>query len=122
MLSFLVVPNMAPRIFLALNTSSTSVHLKWSPVTSSQLQGAALSSYSVYYKITGGTFHENDKKSVKPEDTEIHISGLNKFCKYTFRVLASTVNGDGIASDPVTVHTDEDSKFVSLIIENRIDR
>ena len=39
------------------------------------------------------------------------LSGLKEFVNYTITVFASTKIGDGPASDPVFVKTNEDSKY-----------
>ena len=67
-----------------------------------------LTSYIVLYKRKGGKFTESDFVSVDPSQNAARVTGLGKFCEYTFRVLAVTIDGNGIASEPVTVSTDED--------------
>jgi hypothetical protein len=47
-------------------------------------------------------------KSIRPKETSTILSGLKKFTNYILRIVASTANGNGIPSDPVTIKTDED--------------
>ena len=109
---YFAVPSVAPRITHARNTSSTSVYISWERLTPSQLHGSTLLSYLVFYKKSDGS--QVQKLSVKLVNLVyiiINIYSLQKFSPYTFRVVASTNNGNGIASEPVTVLTGEDGKF-----------
>ena len=66
------------------------------------------------YTITYNSQTENDNGNVPagPDDRQKELTGLKEFVKYNINVFASTVKGDGPASDPViVVKTDQDSKF-----------
>lgn len=39
------------------------------------------------------------------------IGGLHKYTNYSITVLAYTTRGDGVRSEPIFCHTDEDGKF-----------
>ena len=41
----------------------------------------------------------------------ISLRGLEEYTNYSILVFASTVKGDGNASDPIIVTTDEDSEL-----------
>ena len=43
--------------------------------------------------------------------THVTLRGLEEYTNYSILVFASTVKGDGNASDPIIVTTNEDSKF-----------
>ena len=43
--------------------------------------------------------------------TQANLIGLAKYRNYSITVFASTAKGDGNASEPIIVITDEDSKF-----------
>ena len=43
--------------------------------------------------------------------THVTLRGLEEYTNYSILVFASTVKGDGNASDPIFVTTDEDSKL-----------
>jgi len=65
------------------------------------------------YTITYHSQTENDNNSVPAgaEEGEKGLTDLKEFVKYNITVFASTVKGDGPASDPViVVRTDQDSK------------
>lgn len=101
-----------PDITYAMNSSSRSVLLKWSEVQQSSLNGGTLLGYSIFYKKSDERYKADQLKSVPSTATESHVEGLQKWALYTFRVVIFTNNGNGVASKPVTVRTDEDSKLV----------
>ena len=43
------------------------------------------------------------------------LMGLEEYTNYSILVFASTVKGDGNASDPIIVTTDEDSKLPNAV-------
>ena len=43
--------------------------------------------------------------------TNVTLRGLEEYTNYSILVFASTVKGDGNASDPIIVTTDEDSEL-----------
>lgn len=47
--------------------------------------------------------------------TQTTLTGLNKYTNYSITVFASTVKGNGPASVPTVVITDEDSEFLSAL-------
>ena len=47
--------------------------------------------------------------------THVTLKGLKKYTNYRIFVFASTAKGDGNASDPITVTTDEDSKLIKAL-------
>ncbi|XP_031571664.1 uncharacterized protein LOC116305831 [Actinia tenebrosa] len=96
------VPN-APTITSASSFNSTSIQLHWTSISDAGGMG-----YLVYYKQAGSRFDPVQFKSVMLAVTQTVISGLREFTGYTFRVLASSSNGNGVASEPVTISTDED--------------
>ena len=48
--------------------------------------------------------------------TQVTLRGLEEYTNYSIFVFASTVKGDGNASDPIIVTTDEDSKFAKAFL------
>ena len=53
---------------------------------------------------------------VSASTTHIALMGLEEYTNYSILVFASTVKGDGNASDPIIVTTDEDSKLPNATI------
>jgi len=75
------------------------------------------------YTITYNSQTENDNGNVPagPNDCQKELTGLKEFVNYTIRVSASTVKGEGPASDPIVVTTDQESKlhefyFINLFV------
>ncbi|XP_031571660.1 uncharacterized protein LOC116305827 isoform X3 [Actinia tenebrosa] len=104
----IIVPSQAPNITYANHISSTGIRIQWTAVAAEFLGGAPLAGYVIFYKETSLKFEQNRQKKVPPGVTQAEINGLKKFFSYTMRVLAYTANGNGIASDPVVISTDED--------------
>ena len=52
---------------------------------------------------------------VSATTTHKALMGLEEYTNYSILVFASTVKGDGNASDPIIVTTDEDSKLPNVI-------
>ena len=48
---------------------------------------------------------------VRAPTTQSNLTGLTKYRKYSITVYASNSKGDGNASQPIIVMTDEDSKL-----------
>ena len=46
----------------------------------------------------------------------VTLRGLEEYTNYSILVFASTLKGDGNASDPIIVTTDEDSKFAKAFL------
>ena len=47
--------------------------------------------------------------------TNVTLRNLEEYTNYSILVFASTVKGDGNASDPIIVTTDEDSKLPTAL-------
>ena len=101
-------PNAPPSNVKGHNTSSTSIFVQWSNVPTADQNGAILS-YTVTYKALPDGSPQT--KVVSAPTTQVALTGLNKYTNYSITVFASTVKGNGNASEPVIVTTDEDSTF-----------
>ena len=90
------------------NSSSTSILVKWDEVPAYQQNGIITG-----YTITYWSQTENDNGNVPAghNDRQKELTGLKEFVNYNITVFASTVKGDGPASDPIVVRTDQDSKL-----------
>ena len=53
---------------------------------------------------------------VSTSTTHIALMGLEEYTNYNILVFASTVKGDGNASDPIIVTTDEDSELPNALL------
>ena len=79
----------------------------WNEVPADQRNGIITG-----YNITYQSQTENDNGNIQagPNDRQKELTGLKEFVNYTITVSASTVKGEGTASDPIVVTTDQDSK------------
>ena len=104
-------PNAPPSHVQGHNSSSTSILVQWADVNATDQNGIILSYTVGYTALPGGS---EETKVVKAPATDTTLTGLNEFTNYSITVFASTVKGDGNASAPITVITDEDSKCAFL--------
>ena len=79
----------------------------WDDVPDADQNGIILT-----YTITYESLTENHKDKVTGNypHRQGNLTGLREFVNYSVTVFASTVKGDGPASDPIFVLTDQDSK------------
>ena len=104
-------PNAPPSHVQGHNSSSTSILVQWADVNATDQNGIILSYTVGYTALPGGS---EETKVVNAPATDTTLTGLNEFTNYSITVFASTVKGDGNASAPITVITDEDSKCAFL--------
>ena len=99
-------PGAPPQNVTGYNTSSTSINVTWNEVPKDKQHGI-ISHYTVMYRnMTNVTY-----KSVTPISGKfLELEKLDEFTFYDIKVLAATNIGDGPASVPIKVQTDEDSK------------
>ena len=113
------MPGAAPQPVEGHNTSSTSILVTWGEVPADKQHGKILE-YTVIYKKS-----ERDDETKKPVVTpsaefnsrQIMLTGLTEYTSYSIQVLAVTVKGDGPRSEPITVWTDQDSKYKEKSIQ-----
>lgn len=106
-------PSAPPSDVRANSVGSTSIFVQWNSIPVSDQNGVILS-YTVTYKaLLGGS----SQTVVSAPTTQTTLTGLNEFTNYRITVFASTAKGDGPASVPTYVITDEDSKFLIIIIQ-----
>ena len=79
----------------------------WNEVPADQQNGIITG-----YNITYQSQTENDNGSVQVNGSvhQTELTNLKEFVKYNITVFAATVSGDGPASVPIVVRTDQDSK------------
>ena len=88
--------------------NSKSISVTWNEVPPADQNGIIMS-----YNITYQSLTENHSNSTTVNYTvrQVTLSDLKEFVNYSITVFASTKIGDGPASDPVYVKTDEDSEY-----------
>ena len=106
---FVVIePKAPPDNVQGRNTSSTSIWIHWGTVPVVDQNGIILSYTVTYTALPSGIPRT---AVVSASTTHIALMGLEEYTNYSILVFASTVKGDGNASDPIIVTTDEDSKL-----------
>ena len=108
---FWLVPEAPPNNMRAHNTNSTSILIQWDQVPKSKQHGEILS-YTVFYWETEGSAQGASHRQLSSSKRELRLTDLFKYTYYNNRVLASTAVGNGPASGPIQVRTDEDSKYI----------
>ena len=109
MMNFVLTePNQPPVNVQGHNTSSTSIWVDWDTVPVADQNGIILSYTVTYTALPGGIPRT---AVVSAPITNVTLRGLEEYTNYSILVFASTVKGDGNASDPIIVTTDEDSKL-----------
>ena len=114
--SFIIVfktfsePSASPINMSAHSLSSTSILVQWGEVPDTDKNGIILS-YTVNYQATPeGSLLQSHV--VSPSIREVTLTGLDKNTEYKIEVFANTSKGGGPKSEPISVQTDEDSKYI----------
>ena len=91
------------------NQSSTSIWVDWEGVPEADQNGIVLTYTVTYTALTGGI---PQTAVVSAPTTHITLRSLEEYTNYSIFVFASTIKGDGNASAPIIVTTDQDSKLL----------
>ena len=83
----------------------------WNEVPANQ-QNGIITGYTITYQSQ--TQNDNGYVQVKGSVRQTQLTNLKEYVNYDITVFASTVKGDGPASDTIVVRTDQDSKFNML--------
>ena len=86
---------------------STSVLVTWDELPADYQNGVILTYTITYHSLTQS---HNDSKTVDYPARQVNLTGLKEYVNYSIIVFASTVKGNGPASSPIIVITDQDSK------------
>lgn len=100
-------PSAPPQNVTGYNTSSTSINVTWNEVPKDKQHGD-INRYTVIYNKTTNVINKSEVTPISGNFFE--LKGLDKYAIYDIKVLAATNIGDGPASDPIKVQTDEDSE------------
>ena len=109
-ISFFILPRLfigptaPPQNVTGYNTSSTSINVTWNEVPKDKQHGDIIR-YTVMYNKTTNVINKSEVS-----EKFFELKGVDKYTIYDFKVLAATRIGDGPASDPIKVQTDEDSE------------
>ena len=83
----------------------------WTEVPAAEQNGIIIG-YTITYKSQ--TEMDNGNVAVSGSVRQMKLTSLKEYVNYNITVFASTVKGDGPASDTTVVRTDQDSKFNML--------
>ena len=83
--------------------------MQWDEVPDSDKNGIILS-YTVNYKASEGNLQQS--QVVNASTREVTLIGLDKNTAYEIEMFANTSKGGGKKSEPITLKTDEDSKYI----------
>lgn len=109
-ISFFILPRLfigptaPPQNVTGYNTSSTSINVTWNEVPKDKQHGDIIR-YTVMYNKTTNVINKSEVS-----EKFFELKGVDKYTIYDIKVLAATRIGDGPASDPIKVQTDEDSE------------
>jgi len=81
----------------------------WDDVATDQ-QNGIITSYTITYQSQ--TENDNERAQVNSSSLQTELTNLKEYVNYNITVFASTVKGNGPASDPIVVRTDQDSKHL----------
>ena len=90
--------------------------MTWGEVPQGYVHGI-LQGYRVFYsEMTANRNISYLKVTTDPENRQLRVTGLKKFTKYSLKVLAFTRKGDGAVSTDISVVTDEDGNYYSIVV------
>ena len=102
-----IEPNAPPVKVQGHNTSSTGIWVNWDTVPVADQNGIILTYTVTYTALTGGIPRT---AVVSAPTNHVTLRSLEEYTNYSIFVFASTMKGDGNASAPIIVTTDQDSK------------
>ena len=90
--------------------------MTWGEVPEGYVHGI-LQGYRVFYsEMTADRNISYVNVATDPENHQLYVTGLKKFTKYLVKVLAFTRKGDGAVSTDISVLTDEDGNYYSIVV------
>ena len=107
-------PNAPPGDVRGRNESSKKIFVQWDQVPDADQNGVILSYTVTYRALLPDGPHQTQQVTAPTRSAT--LTGLNEYTNYSITVFASTIKGDGNKSDPITVITDEDSKFSQHVL------
>ncbi|PFX19584.1 Netrin receptor DCC [Stylophora pistillata] len=99
-------PGAPPENLQGYNTGSTSIKVTWIAVRKDKQHGDIIRYTVMHKKTTNGTYKSVEVTPISGKFVE--IKGLDRYTYYDIKVSAATYLGNGPASEPIKVRTDED--------------
>ena len=100
-------PSAPPTNVAGQSISSTSISVTWDEVPAAE-QNGIITNYNISYHSL--TEKHSSSATMDYVARQMTLTGLREFVNYSITVFASTVVGNGPASDPIIVSTSEDSE------------
>ncbi|XP_065060769.1 uncharacterized protein LOC135688019 isoform X3 [Rhopilema esculentum] len=97
-----IVPSSPPSNVTAASNDASSIDVSWNEVPSSD-QNGVITGYLVFYRESSATTYT----IAATAQLKLKIQGLSAATSYSLRVLAYNSNGNGIASELITLTTRE---------------
>ena len=96
--------------------------MTWGEVPEGYVHGI-LQGYRVFYsEMTANRNINYVNVTTVPENRQLRVTRLKKFTKYSLKALAFTRKGDGAVSTDISVLTDEDGNYYSIVVNRMTPR
>lgn len=92
---------------IGYKSSSTSIFVQWNEVPVADQNGVILTYTITFQSLT--TKH-NGSVTVNYPELQKNVTHLQEYINYSVRVYASTEKGNGPASEPIVVITDQEGE------------
>ena len=102
----LSAPQVAPASFQGINSSSTSIVLRWDPIPEDEVAGV-LRSFYITYRQLGTADNTTYNITVPITNVTVEITNLRKYTNYSLDVTGVT-KFLGAATEPIIITTGED--------------
>ena len=106
-MSFLV-PSSPPSNVTAVSNDASSIDVSWNEVPSPD-QNGVITGYLLFYRESSATTYTN----AATMQLKLNVQGLFAATSYSLRVLAYNSNGNGIASELITLTTREKGSIIN---------
>ncbi|XP_031340632.1 Down syndrome cell adhesion molecule-like protein Dscam2 isoform X2 [Photinus pyralis] len=100
-------PTLPPEKVQCSVLSAQSLHISWEPPLP-EGQNGIVQGYKVTYHCVSEWLDKDDQQTKVIQQLRTTITGLRKYTNYSITVLAYTASGDGVRSEAVYCHTEED--------------
>eukprot|EP00106_Octopus_bimaculoides_P001607 XP_014769049.1 PREDICTED: Down syndrome cell adhesion molecule homolog [Octopus bimaculoides] len=116
------VPSLPPQEVRIRDINPDNIRISWVEPPYYTVQGV-LQGYKVLYKEVRADEDETEASYVTTSKLETVVPDLKKYTNYSIQVLAYTIMGEGVRSEPIDIRTREDVPSqppnVKVITENR---
>ncbi|CAG0885271.1 unnamed protein product [Cyprideis torosa] len=100
-------PSEPPQKTSCTALTAETIRVKWAPPPIYSINGI-IKGYKVIYGPSGTWYDERTKVTKQTKEQEIILNDLKKYTNYSIQVLTYTAGGDGVKSDVISCHTEQD--------------